>query len=56
MVKMRMPSIKFEPPTREVVVARCTTVKAWQLPKQASSIAPDTVWSNAGKLLIFMEK
>lgn len=28
------------------VKAKATSVKAWELPKQTSSVAPDHVWSN----------
>ncbi len=33
-------------PSKNEVKARLTTVKAWQLPKQTSAIAPDYVWTN----------
>lgn len=33
-------------PSKKEVKARLTTVKAWQLPKQTSAIAPDYVWTN----------
>jgi NCS1 family nucleobase:cation symporter-1 len=36
-------------PSKEAVKARCTSLHAWELQKQASSIAPDHVWSNAGR-------
>lgn len=34
-------------PTKQQLKDRCTTVKAWQLPKQKSALAPDHVWTNA---------
>ena len=34
-------------PSKETVKARCTTAKAWQLPKQDSALAPPDVWTNA---------
>jgi hypothetical protein len=33
-------------PTKQQLRARVTTVKAWQLPKQKSALAPDHVWTN----------
>jgi NCS1 family nucleobase:cation symporter-1 len=39
-------------PSKEGIVARCTSLKAWELPKQLSSIAPDHVWSNAGTSIL----
>ncbi|KAG0645599.1 putative permease [Hyphodiscus hymeniophilus] len=33
-------------PTTQQLKARTTTVKAWQLPKQKSALAPDHVWTN----------
>jgi nucleobase:cation symporter-1, NCS1 family len=33
-------------PTKQQLKERCTTVKAWQLPKQKSALAPDHVWTN----------
>ncbi|KUJ09570.1 uridine permease-like protein Fui1 [Mollisia scopiformis] len=33
-------------PSRETVKKRCTTVKAWELPKQKSALAPEHVWTN----------
>ncbi|KAH8900424.1 hypothetical protein GQ53DRAFT_708244 [Thozetella sp. PMI_491] len=39
-----MRSIKV--PTRKQLVARCTSLSAWELPKEPSALAPDYVWSN----------
>lgn len=36
-------------PSKGTLKARVTTIEAWKLPKQDSSIAPDYVWSNAGQ-------
>jgi hypothetical protein len=47
---MRFRAPKIEIPSKEEVKARFTTVKAWELPKQLSSIAPEHVWSNSGEL------
>ncbi len=33
-------------PTTQQLKERCTTVSAWQLPKQKSALAPDHVWTN----------
>jgi NCS1 family nucleobase:cation symporter-1 len=33
-------------PTGQQLKERCTTVAAWQLPKQKSALAPDHVWTN----------
>lgn len=33
-------------PSKQQLRARCTTVSAWQLPKQTSAVAPDYVWTN----------
>lgn len=33
-------------PSKETIKARCTTLKAWELPKQESALAPDYVWTN----------
>ncbi|TVY88360.1 Uracil permease [Lachnellula willkommii] len=33
-------------PTKQQLKERCTTIKAWQLPKQKSALAPDHVWTN----------
>ncbi|KAF2663522.1 hypothetical protein BT63DRAFT_352640, partial [Microthyrium microscopicum] len=33
-------------PSQETIKARFTTVKAWELPKQDSTLAPKDVWSN----------
>lgn len=33
-------------PSGETIKKRCTTVKAWQLPKQKSALAPDHIWTN----------
>lgn len=33
-------------PTKEQFKARTTSVRAWQLPKQKSALAPDHVWTN----------
>ncbi|KAH8816570.1 permease for cytosine/purines, uracil, thiamine, allantoin-domain-containing protein [Xylogone sp. PMI_703] len=33
-------------PTKQQLKERCTTVKAWQLPKQKSALAPEHVWTN----------
>ncbi|KAF1989082.1 uridine permease-like protein Fui1 [Aulographum hederae CBS 113979] len=37
---------KVHLPSRETVKARCTTFKAWELPKQESALAPDHIWTN----------
>lgn len=34
-------------PTKQQLKERATTVKAWQLPKQESALAPSHVWTNA---------
>ena len=49
LIEMKLPNLRPRIPTKDQVVARCTSIEAWQLPKQSSSIAPETVWSNAGK-------
>ncbi|TVY39558.1 putative permease [Lachnellula cervina] len=33
-------------PTKQQLKERCTSIKAWQLPKQKSALAPDHVWTN----------
>ncbi|KAF7920209.1 uncharacterized protein EAE97_011550 [Botrytis byssoidea] len=33
-------------PTGRQIKERCTTVRAWQLPKQKSALAPEHVWTN----------
>jgi len=33
-------------PSGQQIKARCTSVKAWELPKQKSALAPDHVWTN----------
>jgi NCS1 family nucleobase:cation symporter-1 len=33
-------------PSKETLKARATTVKAWQLPKQTSTLAPSHIWTN----------
>lgn len=33
-------------PTGQQLRERCTSVKAWQLPKQKSAVAPENVWTN----------
>ena len=33
-------------PSTTTVKQRCTTVKAWELPKQESALAPPEVWTN----------
>jgi NCS1 family nucleobase:cation symporter-1 len=33
-------------PSKETIRKRCTTLEAWALPKQESTIAPDYVWTN----------
>lgn len=33
-------------PSKEKIVARCTSLSAWELPKETSALAPDHVWSN----------
>ncbi|TGO25852.1 hypothetical protein BPAE_0071g00230 [Botrytis paeoniae] len=33
-------------PTGRQIKERCTTVKAWELPKQKSALAPEHVWTN----------
>lgn len=38
-------SVRYRP-TRELLRARCTTVSAWQLPKQRSAVGPEYVWTN----------
>jgi NCS1 family nucleobase:cation symporter-1 len=34
-------------PTKQQLKDRATSVKAWELPKQKSALAPDHVWTNA---------
>ena len=34
-------------PSGKTIKARCTTIKAWELPKQESALAPPGVWTNA---------
>lgn len=34
-------------PSVKQVKERCTSVKAWELPKQDSALAPEGVWSNS---------
>lgn len=38
------PSLRV--PSKQTLKARCTTLSAWELPKQPSAIAPDYVWTN----------
>jgi len=33
-------------PSKQQVIDRCTTVRAWELPKQKSALAPEHVWTN----------
>ncbi|CAK7200337.1 hypothetical protein SEUCBS139899_003028 [Sporothrix eucalyptigena] len=33
-------------PSKDTVKARCTSLSAWELQKEPSAVAPDTVWSN----------
>ncbi|RFU30350.1 hypothetical protein B7463_g5996, partial [Scytalidium lignicola] len=33
-------------PSKQQLKERCTTIKAWQLPKQKSALAPEHVWTN----------
>ena len=33
-------------PSGATIKARCTTIKAWEIPKQESALAPDYVWTN----------
>lgn len=33
-------------PSKETVKARCTTISAWELPKQDSALAPAYVYTN----------
>ena len=33
-------------PSKETVRQRCTSIKAWELPKQDSALAPDYVYTN----------
>lgn len=33
--------------SKETIKARCTSLKAWELPKQESALAPPDVWTNA---------
>ncbi|EMC95728.1 hypothetical protein BAUCODRAFT_71084 [Baudoinia panamericana UAMH 10762] len=33
-------------PSAETIKQRCTSIKAWELPKQESALAPDYVWTN----------
>ncbi len=33
-------------PSTQTIKERCTTLKAWELPKQDSALAPDYVWTN----------
>lgn len=40
--------IKQYIPSRETIKQRCTSIKAWELPKQDSALAPDYVWTNKG--------
>ncbi|KAH8897223.1 NCS1 allantoate transporter [Thozetella sp. PMI_491] len=44
-MKFSAPTITL--PSRSEVIARLTTVEAWKLPKQTSSVAPAHVWTNA---------
>jgi len=39
-----LPSIAL--PSKDTIKKRCTTLEAWALPKQDSTIAPDYVWTN----------
>ncbi|KAK5137135.1 hypothetical protein LTR08_000640 [Meristemomyces frigidus] len=45
-----MPSLKVNMgqyiPSRDTIRQRCTTLKAWELPKSDSALAPDYVWTN----------
>jgi NCS1 family nucleobase:cation symporter-1 len=34
-------------PSKRQIKDRLTTVKAWELPKQDSALAPEDVWTNA---------
>ncbi|CAK7224800.1 hypothetical protein SBRCBS47491_005676 [Sporothrix bragantina] len=33
-------------PSKATVKARCTSLSAWELPKESSAVAPDHIWSN----------
>lgn len=33
-------------PSKDTIRARCTCLAAWELPKEPSALAPDTVWTN----------
>lgn len=33
-------------PSKQNLIARCTTLSAWELPKEPSALAPEDVWSN----------
>jgi nucleobase:cation symporter-1, NCS1 family len=33
-------------PSKQTIKERCTSIKAWELPKQDSALAPDYVWTN----------
>ena len=39
-------SIHMHTPSKETIKQRCTSIKAWELPKQDSALAPDYVWTN----------
>lgn len=41
-------------PSGTEVRARFTTLEAWKLPKQSSSVAPSYVWSNAGAAIVIL--
>jgi hypothetical protein len=33
-------------PSKATIKERCTSIRAWELPKQDSALAPDYVWTN----------
>lgn len=38
--------MRYIPSTKRQVKERCTTISAWQLPKQKSALAPAHIWTN----------
>ncbi|KAH7020733.1 NCS1 nucleoside transporter [Microdochium trichocladiopsis] len=43
-------------PSKDEVKARMTTIEAWKLPKQTSSVAPADVWTNADQDPVPLER
>jgi hypothetical protein len=44
--KMKKLTEMYYVPTKQQLKERCTSVKAWELPKQKSALAPPHIWTN----------